>query len=139
MIVLDTNVLSGIMRVQPDKAVAAWLDRQIPHRLCITTITVFEARTGIARMAEGRRRDELEAALARVIYRHLGGRVLDFDTVAAEAAADIAAARHRRGINIDFRDTAIAAIAIAHGASLATRNRRHFADLDLPLHDPWTD
>lgn len=139
MIVLDTNVLSGIMRVEPDVAVTAWLDRQLPHRLCVTAITVFEARTGIARMAEGRRRVELDAAFARVIYRYLGGRVLDFDTAAAEVAADLAARRHRQDVNITFRDTAIAAIAIARGASLATRNRRHFADLDLPLLDPWND
>lgn len=139
MIVLDTNVLSGIMRAEPDVAVEGWLDRQVPHRLCITTITLFEARTVIARMAEGRRRVELDAAFGRVVYRHLGGRVLDFDTAAAEVAAELAARRHRQGINIDFRDTAIAAIAIAHGASLATRNRRHFADLDLPLLDPWND
>jgi predicted nucleic acid-binding protein len=137
VIILDTNVLSALMRTTPDPEVVAWLDRQPPESLWITSITVFEARFGLALLASGRRRRALERAFALLVEEDLGNRVLDFDVVAATASAGLAAARQQAGRPADMRDTQIAGIVIARRATLATRNVRHFADLSVPVVDPW--
>lgn len=137
MIVLDTNVLSALMRQTPEPAVVAWLDDQLADSIWITSITLFEARLGLALLPKGRRRQALEAAFERLLEEDLENRVLDFDVAAAVAAAALAAARQKAGRPVDFRDTQIAGIALARRATLATRNVRHFADLELPLANPW--
>ena len=138
MIILDTNVLSALMRSAPDPGVVAWLDRQPAESVWTTSITVFEARFGLALLPSGRRRGGLETAFARVLEEDLERRVLEFDDAAAGAAATIAAKRQRAGRSVDLRDTLIAGIALARRATLATRNVRHFADLEVPVVDPWT-
>ncbi len=138
MIILDTNVLSALMRTSPDAPVVAWLDRQPADSVWITSITVFESRLGLALLAQGKRRRTLEAAFARLLEDDLENRVLDFDAAAATSAASLAADRQRAGHPIDMRDTQIAGIALARHATLATRNVRHFADLKVPVVDPWT-
>ena len=138
MIILDTNVLSALMRTAPDAPVVTWLDRQPAESVWITSITVFEARLGLALMAQGRRRRAVEAAFARLLEEDLENRVLDFDAAAATSAASLAADRQRVGRPADMRDTLIAGIALARHATLATRNVRHFADLKIPIVDPWT-
>lgn len=138
MIILDTNVLSALMRTAPDKPVVSWLDRQAAESVWITSITVFEARLGLALLPSGRRRRELEAAFARLLEEDLEGRILDFDAVAAGSAALLAAGRQKAGRPVDLRDTQIAGIALVRRATLATRNVRHFADLNVPVVDPWT-
>jgi predicted nucleic acid-binding protein len=138
VIILDTNVLSGLMRTTPDGALVAWLDRQPADSIWITSITLFEARLGLAVLPQGRRRRALEAAFSRVLEEDLEHRVLDFDNAAATAAAGLAAGRRRAGRPADLRDTLIAGIALARRATLATRNVRHFADLNVPILDPWT-
>ena len=137
MIILDTNVLSALMHDTPDITVASWLDSQPAESTWITSITLFEARFGIALLAKGRRRDALERALDMFLDADLEGRVLDFDSSAAAQAADLAAKRRSAGRPVDMRDTQIAGIALARRASLATRNLRHFQDLDVPVVDPW--
>jgi len=137
VIILDTNVLSALMRSTPDLAVVAWLDRQAPASLWTTSITVFEARFGIALLTPGRRRRSLERSFALLLDQDLENRVLDFDVAAATAAAALAAARQRAGRPADMRDTQIAGIAMARRATLATRNIRHFTDLTVPVIDPW--
>ena len=137
MIILDTNVLSALMQTSPDSAVVTWLDRQAADSIWITTITVFEARLGVAALPAGRRRKALDEALGRVISDDLEHRILEFDTASAVAAAGLAASRRARGRPVDLRDTLIAGIAVARNATLATRNVRHFADLDVPVVDPW--
>lgn len=137
MIILDTNVLSALMRLEPETAVLAWLDRQPADSVWITSITLFEVRLGLALMATGRKQRALEAALARVLEEDIENRVLDFDSPAAIEAAALAAARRKAGRPIDVRDTQIAGIALARRASLATRNVRHFSDLKIPVIDPW--
>ena len=138
MIILDTNVLSALMRTAPDAPVIAWLDQQPADSIGITSITVFETRFGLGILPAGRRRRALEAAFARVLDEDLENRVLDFDAVAAVSAAALAAGRHRAGRPVELRDTQIAGIAVARHATLATRNVRHFADLDVPVVDPWS-
>ena len=139
MIILDTNVLSALMRTEPDRPVVVWLDRQPAESVWITSITVFEARLGLALLPRGRRRQTLETAFAHLLEEDLEKRVLDFDAAAAGAAATIAAERQKAGRPADLRDTQIAGIALARHATLATRNVRHFADLTVPIVDPWKE
>ena len=137
MIVLDTNVLSALMRQVPEAPVVAWLDRQPSESVWITSITLFEARLGLALLPKGRRRQALEAAFAQLLEEDLEDRVLAFDSAAATEAASLAAVRQRAGRPVDMRDTQIAGIALARRATLATRNLRHFRDLNVPVIDPW--
>jgi toxin FitB len=138
MIVLDTNVLSALMRQEPDAGVVAWLDRLPPESIRTTAITVFEIRFGLQILESGRRRQSLERAFAAALAEDFDGRVLPFDEPAAEAAGRIAAERRRAGRTIEIRDVQIAGITAARKASLATRNTRHFEDLGLSLIDPWS-
>ncbi len=137
MIILDTNVLSALMRKVPDADVVGWLDRQPAESVWITSITLFEARLGIALLPDGKRRRALTSAFGRLLEEDLENRVLDFDTGAANEAAELAARRQRAGRPIDIRDTQIAGIALVRHAMLATRNTRHFADLEINVIDPW--
>lgn len=137
MIVVDTNVLSALMREVPEPPVIEWLDRQAAESVWITSITLFEARFGLALLPRGKRRQALEAAFEKVMADDLEGRVLDFDRPAAEAAALLAARRQRDGLSVDMRDTQIAGIVVARRAKLATRNVRHFSDLNVEVINPW--
>ena len=137
MIVIDTNVLSALMREVPERAVVEWLDRQAAESIWITSITFFEARLGLALLPKGKRRQSLESAFDELMVEDLEGRVLDFDRPAAEAAAALAAVRQREGHPIDMRDTQIAGIVIARRAEFATRNVRHFSDLNVSVINPW--
>ena len=137
MIILDTNVLSALMRPEPDLPVLQWLDLQAPQSIWITSITLFESRLGLALVPDGRRRRALESAFARLLAEDLENRVLPFDTDAALQAATLAAERQRTGRPVDIRDTQIAGIAQARRATLATRNLRQFEGLTIPVLNPW--
>jgi toxin FitB len=137
MIILDTNVLSAMMRTVPDAPVVAWLDRQPAESVWITSITLFEAYLGLALIPQSRRRQRLEAAFVSLLKEDLENRVLDFDSAAATEAASLAAARQKDGRPVDMRDTQIAGIALARRATLATRNIRHFGDPKISIVDPW--
>ena len=137
MIILDTNVLAALMRTVPEVSVVTWLDRQPAESVWITSITLFEARFGLALLPAGRRRQALEAAFARMLKDDLENRVLDFDSAAAIEATSLAATRQKNGRSVDMRDTQIAGIALARRATLATRNVRHFGDLNISVVDPW--
>jgi predicted nucleic acid-binding protein len=137
VIILDTNVLSALMRTTPEAAVVAWLDRQPAESIWITSVTLFEARLGLALLPKGRRRQTLEMAFARLLEDDLENRVLDFDGAAATEAATLAAARQKADRTVDIRDTQIAGIALARRAVIATRNARHFSELNVPVVDPW--
>ena len=139
MIILDTNVLSALMQQQPDPWVVAWLDTQSAESIWLNSITLFEARYGLALLPTGRRKDLLQARFEELVQVDLENRVLLFDTQAATEAAQLAADRRNRGRPVDMRDTFIAGIAIARKATLATRNIRHFEDLSVPVINPWLD
>ena len=138
MIILDTNVLSTLMQTEPERAVVSWVDRQPAESVWITSITLFETHLGLALLPAGRRQQTLQAAFAQILEQDLENRILDFDGAAAVEAAALAAERQRAGRSVDMRDTQIAGIALARRATLATRNVRHFADLKVPVVDPWT-
>lgn len=137
MVVLDTNVLSALMLRTPDQKVIAWLDRQPRSSVWTTAVTVLEIRFGLRIMPAGKRRTSLIAGFETMLTEKIEGRVLSFDSAAAQASADLMAARQKAGRPVELRDTMIAGIVVAARASLATRNTRHFSDLAIPLIDPW--
>ena len=137
MIILDTNVLSALMRQTPDTKVVAWLDQQPRTSIWITSVTVLEVRFGLQIMAAGKRRSLLLQAFETLLDR-IGHRIVPFDTAAAQEAGDLMALRQKKGQPGDLRDTMIAGIVLAHHAELATGNAAHFADLSVPLINPWT-
>ncbi|MDR3531347.1 MAG: type II toxin-antitoxin system VapC family toxin [Rhodopila sp.] len=137
MIILDTNVVSEVMRLTADPSVIAWLDNQAEGSIWITSATVLEVRTGIELLPPGRRRTTLSFDFERFLDTDIQGRVVAFDSDAAHATASITAARRRLGRPGELRDSMIAGIALSTGASLATRNTRHFDDLTIALIDPW--
>lgn len=138
MILLDTDVLSALMRRESDPAVVTWLDDQPAESIWTTAITVFEIRFGLENLARGRRRRLLEDAFARALEEDFEGRVLPFDQMSAHTAAAIAAKQRAAGRPVEIRDVQIAGIAAARKAALATRNTRHFADFGIRLVNPWT-
>lgn len=137
MIVLDTNVISELMRPTPDAAVADWLDRQPPESIWTTSVNLFELRYGIEIVIDNKRRRRLQAALAKTVEEDLERRVLPFGAGAAREAAVIAAQRRQAGQPMEIRDLQIAAIVATRQATLATRNIRHFSNLGIGLVNPW--
>jgi toxin FitB len=137
VIILDTNVVSEMMRVEPDSSVIKWLDKQPPDELWLTAINAAELMFGIVRLPDGERKRQLANALAETLNEDFSGRILPFDAQAAERFATIAAKRESQGRVGSVADTQIAAICIVHSATLATRNVRHFDDIGLSLVNPW--
>jgi predicted nucleic acid-binding protein len=137
MIILDTNVLSALMQQQPDPVVVEWLDEQPAEAIWICSITLFEARYGLALLPESQRKTLLQQRFEQLVQTDLANRVIVFEVRAAYLAAQLAADRKNRGRPVDMRDTFIAGIAMAQGAALATRNTRHFDDLPIPVINPW--
>ncbi|TXN73875.1 type II toxin-antitoxin system VapC family toxin [Methylobacterium sp. WL18] len=137
MIILDTNVLSELMRAKPTILVLKWFAAQPSAGLFTTTLTQAEIFYGLSLLPEGRRRDDLFAAAQPIFEVELAGRILSFDQDAAMAYADIAASRRRAGQPISQIDGQIAAITASRGARLATRNVRDFVDCGIVVVDPW--
>jgi predicted nucleic acid-binding protein len=137
VIILDTNVLSALMRATPDPAVVQWLDVQPAESIWTTSVTVIEIRTGIDLLAQGRRRTQLDEMFSDLLAADLDGRVQAFDLTSAQAAGAIAARRQREGRVVEIRDVQIAGIAASRNATLATRNTRHFEGTGVELVDPW--
>ncbi len=137
MILLDTNVLSALLRLEREPTVVDWLNTLDETDLCTAAVSVFELRFGIERLPASRRRSKLDADFGIVLAHVIGNRVLPFDRDSAVAAAGLRARRGRSGKTIDVLDTQIAGIAIANECAVATRNVRHFADLAIELIDPW--
>lgn len=137
MIILDTNILSAVMRAIPDPIIVEWLDLQARESIWTTAITVFEIRLGLSILEKGKRRERLEQTFQLALEEVLEGRVLPFDEASAMASADIAAKRRRKDITVDMRDTQIAGIAVAKRSTLATRNTKDFQELTVPVINPW--
>ena len=137
MIVVDTNVISELMRPTPEPAVMAWFSEQDPAELYMTAVGEAELRAGAAILPAGQRRDRLAAEIDAVVREDFAGRVLPFDSAAARAYADIAAARRSEGRPILEADCQIAAIARARDAAVATRNVPDFEHCGIAVIDPW--
>jgi toxin FitB len=136
MIILDTNVVSELMRTTPAPAVLAWLRLTSSTGLYTTSVTVAEIRYGIARLPDGRRKHDLHQA-ADEIFAAFPRQILPFDLAAATAYADVVASREQDGNPISGFDAQIAAICRSQAATLATRNTNDFTDTGISLTNPW--
>ena len=137
MILLDTNVVSEGFRIRPNAMVAAWTDAQPSGSLYLCTPVLAEMRFGVELLADGRRKDDLQLALDRIEYDLFVGRILPFDVAAAKEYARLSSDRQKMGRRIDVMDALVAAVARSQGATLATRNVSHFADISLSLINPF--
>ncbi len=137
MIIVDTNVISELMRPQPASRVAAWARFQPPGELFTTTVSEAEVRYGVARLPAGARRDELHRTADQVFRGLMRDRILPFDSEAAQRFADIMARRRRAGHQISIADAQIAAIVASRGATVATRNADDFQDCGVSVINPW--
>jgi len=138
MVVVDTNVLSELMRPTPDTVIASWVGERATSSLHLTAISEAELRFGLAIMPPGRRRDGLAEGLERMLRTGFANRILPFDSAAASAYAEIAAARRAMGRPMPEADCQIAAIARSRDMAEVTHNIRDFADVGINVIDPWT-
>ena len=138
MLVLDTNVLSEIMKASPSPRVMEWWSQQQSAELFITTVTVAEILYGIEILPRGKRRDSLRAEAEVAFTQDFAGRLLPFDEAAARQFPAIAAGRRAEGRPIAGLDAQIAAIARSRNAVLATRNTADFEGCGVRLVNPWT-
>jgi predicted nucleic acid-binding protein len=139
MFLIDTNVISELMRATPAPSVLSWFSTQDPSTLYLSAVTEAELRTGIAILPAGQRREGLRAALDATISEDFEGRILPFDTDAAKAYAEIAAGRRSAGRPIADADCQIAAIAREAAMPVVTRNTRDFEGCGIGLINPWDD
>ncbi len=137
-IILDTNVLSELMRFQPDPLVVGWFARQTAVTFYVTAITQAEILLGVALLPTGKRRDALSEVAGKMFREDFPGNCLPFDESCAALYASVVANRRRSGFFITTEDAQIAAIALSRKLPLATRNTKDFLHIaDLMLHNPW--
>lgn len=139
MILVDTNVVSEPMKAHGDPRVAAWLDRQAPEALFISTITIAEILFGVAALPSGKRRARLGEAFETEVLHLFAGRILAFDLAAARAYASIMSGARARGLAISLADGQIAAIAVANQLSVATRDEAPFRAAGARTVNPWVE
>ena len=137
MIIIDTNVVSELMRAKPDPAVLAWFAGHAADTLFLTAVSEAELRTGAAILPAGQRRDRLVGAIDAMIDQDFAGRILPFDSSAARCYAEIAAARRGASKPIMDADCQIAAVSRACGAAIATRNVKDFEGCSIEVINPW--
>ena len=137
VIILDTNIVSELLRPAPESRVEAWLAAQDGAQVYLTTISEAELRYGVAIMADGKRREALAEAVEGMLRDDFRERILPFDSPAAKAYATIAAAQRAAGRPISPFDCQIAAIARTRGATIATRNAEDFEGCGIEIIDPW--
>lgn len=139
MILLDTNILSELMRAEPAQIVLDWFGNHDAGDLFISVVTEAELRTGVAILPEGQRGDRLQLAIDAMIDQDFQGRVLPFDSLAAKAYAEIAAQLRAAGRPIAEADCQIAAIARVTDACIVTRNGKNFDGCGVRVINPWND
>ncbi|CAO1654022.1 Ribonuclease VapC [Salinibacterium sp. NYA9b] len=137
MIVLDTNVISELVRPTPSPAVIAWIDAQDSTDLVITALTAAEVRAGVALLPSGRRKQDVGERMESLLTETFAGFVLAFDLDSSGQYADIVSNRSRAGRPISTFDAQIAAVCRQHDAVLATRNTADFTDTGVQLVNPW--
>ena len=138
MLVVDTPVVSELMRHEPNARVLNWIDGRPTRELFVTAVTEAEVRTGIAFLPDGARRRGLVEATERTFGELFAGRILPFDSEAARSYAEIAAARRAIGRPLSQADGQILAIARSRNMAVATRNVRDFEDVEVEIVNPWT-
>jgi predicted nucleic acid-binding protein len=138
MIILDTNVISELMRAKPEPVVVDWFRVRSLLEMATTAINLAEIRLGLARLPFGRRRRELEVTFNSLAARGFADRVFDFDASAADAYGDLAVERERAGRRLEGFDGLVAAIAKSRGMPIATRNTNDFEGLGIEVINPWS-
>jgi hypothetical protein len=138
MILLDTNIVSEFMKTNPDTRVMDWLNARAKIDFHLCTPVIAEIRYGIAQLPDGKRKDNMLVACERLEAETFAGRILPFDHRAAHCYAELRATRRSTGKPMSVMDAMIAAIALAHAMTLATRNVRDFEGLGVPLVDPFS-
>ena len=138
MFLLDTNIISELLRPSPDPAVETWVDDRRATDLYFSAIGEAELRYGVAVLPDGRRRAALASAIEAILREDFTDRILPFDREAARDYADIAAMRRAAGRTVLPADSQIAAIARSRGMAIATRNVRDFENIGIEVIDPWT-
>jgi predicted nucleic acid-binding protein len=138
MIVLDTNVLSELMRSEPSDAVLHWIDNQAAEELFTTAITMAEILHGIERMPDGKRKLNLHTHALAMFEDDFADRILSFDTDAALQYSKLVTTREMSGKPIGLADAQIAAICRAQQTTLATRNVKDFEETGVSIINPWT-
>ena len=136
-VLLDTNVVSELMRKAPDPMVAVWAAGHRLENLFFSAVGEAELRYGVAILPTGQRRETLVSDIERMLSEAFEDRVLPFDRSAAYAYADIAARRRSTGRPVAPADCQIAAIARSRRMAVATRNVRDFDDAGIEVVDPW--
>ena len=136
---LDTNVVSEWVKLKPNANVVRWLADMDEDDVYLSVVTFAEIRQGIYEMPSGRRRDSLESWLNDDLFLRFEGRILDVDLAVAGAWGALMAQSTKVGMNLNAIDAFIAATARVHAVTLATRNTKHFAKLDVSLANPWVD
>lgn len=137
MLILDTNVISELMRSEPDRAFLQWFDAQDPRRFTTTSINWAELKVGIQRLPEGKRKVGLGAVLLEIHTRVLRNGILAFDAAVVECWAQLVADLEARGQPIGFADSQVAAIALMHGHSVASRDVKPFIAAGVNVVNPW--
>jgi hypothetical protein len=137
MILLDTNVISETQRLEPNARVLDWIDAQALETLYLSTITVAELRAGVALMPVGKRRISLEGSLEKHLLPMFANRVLPFDIACTKAYADLMAKSRAAGLAIETADAFIAAVALANGFTVATRDTSPFEAAGANVINPW--
>lgn len=137
MIILDTNVVSALMRNSPEPDVAKWLDRQPPSSIWTTSITVLEIQVGLRIMPAGKKQTFLSEGFEELLNR-IQHRIAGFGEESARLAAGLTAERQKKGRVGELRDTMVAGIVLTHRARLATRNSSHFDDIEAVVINPWS-
>ena len=125
------------MRPAPDSKVLSWLNAQVAEELWLNSVVVSELLFGITRLPAGARKRQLADTFAAMLEQDFAGRILPFDLEAAVIYAELAAGCEAKGRPVEMADAQIAAICLAQGAKLATRNLKHFEGLGLVLVNPW--
>ena len=137
MILLDTNVISEPQRREPNARVLEWIDAQALETLYLSAITVAELRAGIALMPAGKRRDSLHDNLEKRLLPMFANRVLSFDMACTKAYAELLAKSRAAGLAVETADALIAAIALANGFAVATRDTNPFEAAGVSVINPW--
>ena len=137
-VLLDTNVVSELLRPSPDPAVESWVAERPAAELHFSAVGEAELRYGVAILPAGQRKDALALAIEAILRVDFEGRILPFDSDAARENAEIASVRRAAGRSVAPADCQIAAIARSRGMAVATRNVRDFGDIEVEVVDPWT-
>ena len=137
MIILDTNVISALLKAVPDVPLLNWINNHPASSIWTTTINLMGLRYGLLIMPEGHRRRELTRAVGLTLDAKLEGRIAEFDSAAASRTAELMALRRAKGRPMELSDSMIAGVVLSRNALLATRNVSHFSDLGDKVVNPW--